>query len=249
MKFLIGINVLTSVDSQVYGNHAAWFYHLGRLSKEKGWDFILYTPWRTSIDRMRNQAASIALLNECDYIMFVDDDMLLQIDTLESLVKADKDIVMAHTYIRGYPYNPMSFKGKGEFGAPDYVLEPYKNVEDDVNEENLVMVDAVGFATTLIKCDLLKKLSTPYFVTTVNTTEDVYFCLKCKAEYPQVTIAVDFNCPTGHLLDKEIVHKSTVKALRTFYEDMTKVEAPALKADRGDEYLKSILEKLEDENS
>lgn len=239
MKFLIGINVLTSIDAQVYGNHAAWFYHLGRLSKEKNWEFILYTPWRTSIDRMRNQAASLALQNECDYLMFVDDDMILQIDTLESLVDADKDIVMAHTYIRGYPYNPMAFKGYGDL-YDQYELKPYIDLEEHTDEKGLVSVDAVGFATVLIKCSLLKRLTTPYFVTTSNATEDVYFCLKAKHEYPEVTIAVDTRCPTGHLLDKEFVHKNTVKALRNFYEELNPPQKP--KIDRGTEYFKAIKE-------
>lgn len=240
MKFLIGINVLTSVDSQVYGNHAAWFFHLGRLSTQKGWEFILYTPWRTSIDRMRNQAAAMALQNNCDYLMFVDDDMILQMDTVESLVAANKDIVMAHTYIRGYPYNPMAFKATGTFGSDDYALSPYKNIEDDKDENSLVTVDAVGFAAVLIKCSLLKRISKPYFVTTVNSTEDVYFCLKCKQEYPEVTIAVDLKCPTGHLLDREFVHTTNVNALRKYHEDVYKFNESNI--DRGQEYLDTILE-------
>lgn len=240
MKFLIGINILTNVDAQVYGNHAAWFYHLGRLSKDKNWEFILYTPWRTSIDRMRNQAAQFALESDCDYLMFVDDDMILQMDTIESLVAADKDIIMAHTYIRGYPYNPMAFKATGTFGSDDYMLTHYKDIEDHGDENSLVAVDAVGFATVLIKCSLLKRISKPYFVTTVNSTEDVYFCLKCKQEYPEVTIAVDLKCPTGHLLDREFVHVTNVKALRNYYKEVYDniVENP----DRGQEYLNTILE-------
>lgn len=239
MKFLIGINVLTSVDSQVYGNHAAWFFHLGKLSVEKGWEFILFTPWRCSIDRMRNQAASIALLNECDYLMFVDDDMILQLDTLEHLVEADKDIVMAHTYIRGYPYNPMAFKGVGNFGDENYELKYYTDIEEHADEKGLVSVDAVGFATVLIKCSLLKRLSKPYFVTTANSTEDVYFCLKAKAEVPNVSIAVSLKCPTGHLLDKEFVHRDTVKALRNFYEELNGKEENK-PIDRGDSYKDSV---------
>ena len=245
MKILLGINVLTMIDAQVYGNHLAWAYHLGRLKEQKGIDIILYTPWRTSIDRMRNTAAKLALENECDYLMFVDDDMVLQTNTLECLLDADKDIVMAHTYIRGYPFHPMAFKNKSET-PNDIQLTHFEDLMEFKDEKGLVDCPAIGFATVLIKTDILRKLEPPYFVTTPNSTEDVYFCLRAKIEIgPEVSIAVDTRCPTGHAMDKEFVHEKTVHAHRLYCEAlMSEAEklkvGPEKRDDRGNEYHKVI---------
>jgi hypothetical protein len=242
MKVLIGINTLTMIDSQVYGNHMAFFYHLGRLKESKNIEVLLYTPWRLSIDRMRNMAAAYALQTDCDYLMFIDDDMLVSPNTLESLVDADKDIVMAHTYIRGYPFNPMAFiTARGKFGDPDFELRYYTDLLEHKDEKGLVAVDAVGFACVLIKTSLLRQISKPYFITTPNNTEDVYFCLKCKSEYPNVTIAVDTRVPTGHLLDKEAVMEDTVKYLRDFYKNFQNSK----EVDRGANYIESIRKVVE----
>lgn len=243
MKILLGINVLTSVDSQVYGNHFAWAYHLGRLKAERDIDIILYTPWRSSIDRMRNEAAKLALETNCDYLMFVDDDMILQTNTLESLIDADKDIVMAHTHIRGYPYHPMSFKNISEI-PNDVQLTYFDDIMEHVNEKGLAECAAVGFATVLIKTDILRRLEPPYFVTTPASTEDVYFCVRCQIELGNVSISVDTKCPTGHMLDKEMICPETRNALRKYYESfmLKNEEKENSRGDRGTEYHKAIEE-------
>jgi len=243
MKILLGINILTSVDSQVYGNHFAWAYHLGRLKSERNIDIILYTPWRSSIDRMRNEAARLALELDCDYLMFVDDDMIVQNNMLESLIDADKDIVMAHTYIRGYPFHPMSFKDIGN-DPSDIRLTYFDDIMEKVDEKGLAECSAVGFAAVLIKTSVLRRLEPPYFVTTPNSTEDVYFCLRCKVELGEVSIAVDTKCPTGHMLDKEMVCPITVDALKIYsesFEDKAKDKSNS-RGDRGTEYHKLIEE-------
>lgn len=243
MKILLGINILTSVDSQVYGNHFAWAYHLGRLKEKLGIDIILYTPWRTSIDRMRNTAAKLALQNDCDYLMFVDDDMLVQLDTLECLLDADKDIVMAHTYIRGYPFHPMAFKNLST-DPNDIVLNHYTDLMEHKDEKGLVECPAIGFATVLIKTDLLRKLQPPYFVTTPNNTEDVYFCLNARKELGEenVSIAVDTRCPTGHKMDPEFVHEKTVHAHRAYCEALGLKLPDEKRGDRGEDYHKMVEE-------
>ena len=198
-------------------------YHLGRISVEKGWEFYLYTPQRLSIDRMRNEAAKFALERDCDYLMFVDDDMLIKPETVEFLVDADKDIVMAETYIRGYPFDPMFFKERSKYinakGQAIYDLEFFKDFKDHVNDKGIVDCAAIGFATALIKTKVIKELDPPYFVTGPNCTEDVYFCLKARQELSwEPTIAVDTRCPTSHRLQPEFVDADNVKDLREYFK-------------------------------
>lgn len=240
MKILIGTNLLTEVNATVYANHCAMYYHLGVIAKERGWQFITMMPTRMSIDRMRNEAAKIALQNECDYLVFIDDDMLLLPHTLETLIDSDKDIVMAHTFIRGYPFKPMCFKRE----------DPTKSIEntglgnyDDVVKDavdGLCECDAIGFATVAIKTHLLKKLPPPWFVTGPNSTEDIYFCLRCKMELDEPTgIYVHTGVPTGHKLDPEFVSEDSVGKLREMYRPSVELDELS-RRDRGKEYHEMI---------
>lgn len=213
MKILIGTNVLTQLDSEAYGNHCGLWCYLGKKYPKDTLAF--FHPRRLSIDNMRNEAARIALEEEFEYLMFIDDDVLIQPNVLDFLLEADKDIVAAVTHIRSYPFRSMFFKYVGE-----NLLSHYDDYEKDVDEKGLLKCDAVGFSCVLIKVELLKKLTKPFFITGAFHTEDVYFCVKAQKELglENVSIYVDTRCPTAHLLDKEAVSSKNVKALREYYK-------------------------------
>ena len=237
-KILVGVNVLTSVSSEVYGNHCEFFFHLGRRLSEH--EFMFYHPRRMSIDRMRNEAAKIALSYECDYLLFIDDDVLVDRKVLGSLIAADKDIVASLTFIRGFPFQPMIFKEIYRDDEGDSVLGYDTDYRSD--ESGLVSCKAVGFSCALIKCSLLRKLSTPYFVTGAQHTEDVYFCIKAKKEFPETTIYTSVRYPTSHLLNAEAVTSDNVERLRAYYKQ-DYPEDP-LKGDIPVETIKQTLEAM-----
>ena len=210
---LVGVNTLTSVSQPIYSNHCQFWYRLGRSYPD--FDFILNNPRRMSIDNMSNMTAKVALMNNVDYILFIDDDVLVPIDTLGRLVACDADIAAGWTLIRGYPYKNMFFK------FTDETKRALQNWEDPVmNERGLYDVDAVGFSCCLIKMDLLKKVSQPYFVTGPYNTEDIYFCLKAKTEFPETKIVVDPNVMTSHILGLEAIDPITKEAYKRYFETL-----------------------------
>lgn len=236
MKVLFGVNALDSIRASAYLSHLVFTgYSYKQIPDLK---FTFFVPERCSIDRMRNQAAAYALQNECDYLLFIDDDVIVEPETLVSLLDAAQkkgaDIVMAETYVRGVPYNAMFFKMVGD------KLEHYNDYERDADVDGLLECDAIGFSCALISCALLKKLSTPYFITGPNFTEDVFFCLKAKQEQPDTKIVVDTRVPTGHTLAGHYVHKSNVKAWREFGNKMLGEEPEVQKRDRSDQYAEEI---------
>lgn len=247
-KVLIGTNILTAVDSSIYSNHVAFYCALARNRDIK---IVHCAPGRMAIDRMRNMCAKVALENDCTHVLFIDDDVLVQPGTVESLLETDLDIVMAHTYIRGYPFHPMSFKRKGDYPGI-YDLEHFDDIVDKA-VNGVARCEAVGFSCCLIKTWLFNEIEPPYFVTTPNSTEDIYFCLRClndvqgsdlgegKFEGKEVKIGVDLRVPTGHLLDKEAISIFTVEALKEFTEKLGrgKKEDPE-KENRADKYLAEI---------
>lgn len=257
-KTLVAVNVLTDVDNSVYLSHCQAWYRMGKNFPDD--KFMLYTPHRTTIDNCRNFAAKFALENECDYLFFIDDDMILHEMTYQSLreniERPSVDVVMALTYIRGYPFHPMFFRDPNSDHSVCTELDYYDDFEKDVNPEtHLVEVDAIGCACVLIKCDLIKKLEPPYFMTTPAHTEDVYFCMKAKRELGRknVGIFVDVGVPTCHLGEKALYTHATIEHYRTYEENLNpnvkayrnlKIGESPLNPDRGSEYLK-VIDELE----
>lgn len=216
MKTLIAINNLVTVDQLAYANHIQFFYNLGK--KFPNDDFGLCNPRRMSIDRMRNFAAKACLDLNFDYLMFVDDDVLLPFNAFKRLQEADKDIAAGVTFIRGYPYHPMIFNFLGPIiGNPNscHYMDDYLERAD---KNGLVECDGVGFSCALIKVDLLKKMTPPYFITGEHHTEDVYFCARAKKEVPGTTIYADSQVVTAHILGSDIIEPDNIAARKVFDE-------------------------------
>lgn len=232
-KVLVGINNLTSVGQPEYANHIQLFYRLGRSMPEH--DFGLCNPNRMSIDRMRNFTAAAAMEGEFDYVVFIDDDVLVPFTCIAKLIKraeAGCDVVAGVTHIRSYPYYPMIFDFSNK---ENHYVDDYRKKAD---ETGLLFCDAVGFSLCLISVDLLKRIVPPFFVTGPNFTEDVYFCNKVKQQFPETKIAADITIETAHRLQPEFIMPSNVEARRNF----DKLLIPSLAAskterDRSIEYF------------
>lgn len=233
-KTLICTNTLTVVNQVAYANHIQFYFRLGRNCPED--NFALFTPIRMTIDACRNAAVKTALQFDFDYLMFIDDDVLLPFDAYTRLKANNKDICAGWTIIRGYPYPNMFFK----FNEKNE-LQHYEGLSLDAKE--LIEVDAVGCSCVLIKCEILKKIPPPYFITGTLHTEDVYFCMKAKQYIPGVKIFVDPLVKTPHLLTMDVVTPENRDALKEFAvkenPDLLKDSMPK---DRGDAYLKIIGE-------
>lgn len=253
MKTLVGTNTLESVHSFVYGSHINLHSQM-RKDYPKD-DFLLYTPYRMSIDAMRNDAARIALEQECDYLMFIDDDVAVQPNTYKVLRERNKDIIMAATFVRGYPFHPMWFCDYNTVDQANGKIRKNLKFHDDWEKDltiagpdsGLVKTGAVGFACVLIKMDVLSSMTPPYFVTGPGHTEDVYFCLRARAELePEPEIYVDTTVSTSHMLMPDLVNLENVEKLREFYKpDLER--SGGLEQFRMKQHLKNIVQELSPE--
>lgn len=248
-KTLVGVNILTAVDSYVYSNHCAFWKNTQKLYPED--QFVFFTPRRMSIDNMRNEAAKGALENECDYLMFIDDDVIIDIDSYgilkRTLEEQKADIVAGLTYIRSYPFAPMFFKKIIQDGSL-VGLNHYWEFEKDVQEDGTVDCYAIGTSLALIRTSCYRDINPPYFVTGTNHTEDVYFCAEVKREKPESKFLVQTKCPTGHLLEPMVVSIDSVKKLRDFYRPEGETEDDTARCENSIEYVKKCLEALKLEN-
>lgn len=199
MKIAVGINTLTSVDQAVYSNHCQMWFRFGRNTD---FEFILNNPKRMNIDNMRNITAKVAIENNCDYILFIDDDVLVPpVDSLQELLKCNADVAAGWTIIRGYPFKNMFFKFLDESKTNlANQVEPF-----EYNERGDIICDAVGFSCALIKVETLKLIQPPYFVTGPYNTEDIYYCVKLRAAKPDAKIVVNPLVLTSHGLGTEYI--------------------------------------------
>lgn len=216
MKTLIGVNTLTSVDQLVYVSHCNfWTRTVKQFPKD---EFIFFAPPRMSIDTMRNAAVKAALEYKCDYLMFIDDDVVVEPHTFKSLYNCKLDVVMALTYIRGYPYEPMFFGFKDK---EKQNLGLFGEFKDKVDKHGIVRCDAIGNSCTLYKTWMFNKVPKPWFATIPDKcTEDVYFCFKMLENKVVATIGVDTKVPTAHKLGPEYVGPQNRQALIDFHETL-----------------------------
>jgi len=115
-RITLGVNTLAQVDSAAYRSHLGMIAYTRNRYQRKHLEIIHANPYRMSIDRMRNFTAQMALQWDSDYLMFVDDDVLVPENCIEILYEAmkaqDLGVIAGVTYVRGYPFNPMIFQEK-----------------------------------------------------------------------------------------------------------------------------------------
>ncbi len=234
-RIVICINSLVATRYLAYSNHIQTFFQLGRQYPKI--DFVIFNPERMSIDRARNEAAQVAMRVGAKYLLFIDDDVLIphagkgERGFLQKLIDVDADIVAGDVCIRGYPFNHMLFryvKGRKDALLPMAKLPAERGVID---------VDAVGFSLCLIKTELLLRMHAPYFITGVTNTEDIYFCLKAKAQFPKLTIKAETSIQCMHILWDECIGSPNKAAYKRYYE----IQNPELRKakkhdDRGMKY-------------
>jgi hypothetical protein len=164
------------------------------------------------IDQMRNGCATTAVNSECDYVLFLDDDVLPPPDSLAKLLECDADIAAGDVIIRGYPFDHMCFRYTTKDKKQMKALPAYPK------NSTIIDVDAVGFSLCLIKTSLIKQVPPPYFITGLNHTEDVYFCLKARDAVPECSIRVNTQLQCGHILYPEVISSSNKKNYKKYIE-------------------------------
>ena len=120
-----------------------------------------------------------AMLNNCqeDYLFFIDSDMCFPHDTLNKLLKLDKDIVGALYFHRNPPHIPLAYnkEGKGFKSIIDFPDKPFQ-------------CDAVGTGLMLIKKKVIDhfKETQPFNHIPIDKEkelgDDLSFCKRAKKQ-------------------------------------------------------------------
>lgn len=104
--------------------------------------------------RSRNMIVEQAFQNDCTHIFFIDDDIILQKDTLDKLLSHDVDIITGLYLMRQFPHQPIIFDQMEESGRCAHAKL--------TNENRLVKIVACGLGMCLFKIEVFKDLEVPY---------------------------------------------------------------------------------------
>jgi hypothetical protein len=157
---------------------------------------LIWIP-RVMIDTARNEIVKKALSDNFTHLLMLDDDMTFPSETLTQLLSHDKDVVGVQAFKRRDPYEPCVYKMKEGKNYPVLV-------------KDFIEVDAIGTGIILIKVDVFKKISYPFFWTDYDKDGthwgvDFRFCQKARDAGFQIFCDPDLDI--GHIGDPPVTSK------------------------------------------
>lgn len=128
------------------------------------------------IDLSRNNIVQSAIQENCDYLFFIDSDVLIEEGYLERLLSHKKDIIAGVYHQKVFPYYA-SVK-KRLYGNTYYHME--------LNGDDIIEIDGASMGCLLIKMKIFDKIHYPWFEFKYykdngkweQFSEDLYFCQK-----------------------------------------------------------------------
>lgn len=114
----------------------------------------------------RTDLVQRALTKKAKWILFLDDDSIIQPHFVEKLIQHDKDIVSAITFEKLPPFKPVIFKE--EDGKLTHITNFTKG-------KGLIPIDAFGFGCILIKTDVFRAIKEDWFRIEGEIRADMYF--------------------------------------------------------------------------
>lgn len=161
-----------------------------------GLELVMNNAKGCSLSMNRIDLCKKAMERGCDFILFLDDDMRIPMETLSQLVSHQKDIIGANCATRAMPPSPTARNTKKEL------------VFTRLNSTGLEEVRSVGTGVLLIRAAVLARLPQPWFwEDPVNRIgEDVNFCLKAREYGLKVFIDHDLSKKVIHIGEMDYSH-------------------------------------------
>ena len=162
--------------------------------------------------KARNRIANMAIDRKADYVLMVDNDVVLPKDALCNLLDGGKEVVFGYCAHRGAGniYDGMTTvfrlyddNGNAYFSYPKesmYSGQELKKFCEDGNHK--IQVHGAGTSCVIIKTDVFQKIKYPWFKWVEydkkrQLSEDLYFCSQCKKA--KIPMFVDSRVSCGHI--------------------------------------------------
>jgi SAM-dependent methyltransferase len=208
-RITVGIPCFGGFSAETGADYMRFLYHLGRRVQEH--EFFLAIKPKTEQFRARNMIVEAALQVDSDYLLFLDDDHIIDwesvsgpnerygfIRTLVRHLEADekRGIVGALYYHRGNECRPVLMK-EGNDGGTYWM-------RDDEIVNGLQEVAIAGGGCMLIAKRVWDKIPSPWFEPELQFGTDIQVCQKARAA--GFSVWCDTSIVLGHVLaQREIV--------------------------------------------
>ena len=168
--------------------HSQFAYCLAQLIKttsEAGIDTYLFFDSSTILLNQREKLIENAKDIKCDYVLWLDSDMMFPSTTALRLLAHNKDIVACNYMKRSKPLKTVAYTDLTNWDSW-LPLEP---------KDDLIKVEGVGMGCMLMKTEIFSSLQKPYFEFTYKgDTQDWYgedFMLLTKLRLNEFNVYID----------------------------------------------------------
>lgn len=203
-RIVIGMPCYGMVAPEVLEDFSRFLYFCGRRLPQH--EFFLAIKRKSEQFRARNAIVDAAQQVGADYLLMMDDDMIVDVanhagpadayNLVQRLIDADKDIVGGLYFGRQGDCPPVLMKKLGESGG-------YRFLRSDELEGRLQPVDVVGGGCMLIKMRIFDFLKPPYFEPEFSLGTDIQICKKA-AEHG-FSVWADTSIELGHVRQERVV--------------------------------------------
>lgn len=186
MKLMIAIPTLDYVHRSFVESLTKLCKHLSEIEV----DYDVEYEGCTLVYISRDNLVRKALLDDYDYVLWLDADMVFEPDIFDKLVETGKDFVTGIYRGRHGENLPCIFEK----------LEPPVRWNSFDYEESIKAIKGCGFGFVLIKTDILESVIDKHgtcFRPTISLGEDLAFCKR--ASDIGYGIWANINAPVGHI--------------------------------------------------
>lgn len=205
MKILIAVPTFESIFPDTFKS----IYDLDKGGNEVLFEYVRGYDCATA----RNRIAQLAMDKETDYVLMVDNDVVLPSDALHLLTEDLKEVCLGYyahrdtdNIYRGRTCVCKLFDENGGkyFNYPlesEYTAEELRDLRDGGQKK--VQIHGGGMGCAFIKTDVFRRMQYPWY-DWVNyksrgmLSEDLYFCEQCKKLGIPIFTDTRVNC--GHML-------------------------------------------------
>lgn len=181
------------ISSAEQGRFTLFYASLACLERSE--DVNLVFSRGAEISGNRNKITEVMLETGADWVLYLDDDHVLQPHTLNRLLASGKDVISAHYNYRQYPFNSVLMANELDDGA--FIMKQLHPQESGV-----VPVAAAGAGCLLVTRKVIEALEPPYWtlgqINPATWGDDLHFCSRVRKAGFQ--IFCDLNNPIGHIM-------------------------------------------------
>lgn len=213
MKILIAVPTFENIYPDTFKS----IYDLDRGGHSVAFDFVRGYDCATA----RNNIAKKAMAGAYDYVLMVDNDVVLPKDVLINMLDDPKDVCLGYYAHRNndnlYTGRVSVCRLRDKSGKLyfDYPLESEYTADEmryflsgaEKSGHYKLQIHGGGMGCALIKVDVFQRISYPWY-DWVNykdadrgmLSEDLYFCEKCRKAATPIKIYTDYRAGCGHIL-------------------------------------------------